>query len=108
MSKNTPTLEEWTKRHKLSSFQDQVSCHVSQYLQEDVAELTRLVMISLRQEIESAPIVYGEKDLTVSPSGLWGNTKEDEDDIQARLMCIEPVENDEGFRRSLEKAAKCL
>ena len=51
---HAPTLDEWSEQ-TVPDLEGQVRCHVEQYVdnEEDREGLTRLVMISVRQEIEA-------------------------------------------------------
>ena len=53
-STHAPTLDEWSEQ-TVPDLEGQVRCHVEQYVdnEEDREGLTRLVMISVRQEIEA-------------------------------------------------------
>jgi hypothetical protein len=89
MSK-VPTLDEWVEENGFSKVRRDLEIHCQAMMEnpKDAPALTRLLFISLRQEMETRPIVYGydEEDCR------WWTTEPDEDDThRARLVCIEKM-----------------
>jgi hypothetical protein len=60
---SVPTLDEWVEIHGLQRLREQIQCHCSVFISGDdeAAEtLTRLIMISLRDDVErNAPVLHG-------------------------------------------------